>query len=91
MMNAHAGFEFQGSIRRMTLPGRVGALPRRARGLLLLIALLGLVSVLPVFCATGLAQQAPAAPGASLTIALGGDNDPTNVSTAIQIVALMTI
>ena len=43
-----------------------------------------------------LAQQAPAAGaatpgGASLTIALGGDNDPANVSTAIQIVALMTV
>jgi len=43
-----------------------------------------------------LAQQAPAAGaatpgGASMTIALGGDNDPANVSTAIQIVALMTV
>jgi flagellar biosynthetic protein FliP len=40
--------------------------------------------------------QAPAAGssapgGASLTIALGGENDLTNVSTAIQIVALMTV
>jgi len=39
-----------------------------------------------------LAQQASATPGgASMTIALGGDNDPANVSTAIQIVALMTV
>lgn len=43
-----------------------------------------------------LAQQAQAAgttaPGAaSLTIALGGDSDPANLSTAIQIVVLMTI
>lgn len=40
-----------------------------------------------------IAQQAGAASSApaSLTIALGGDNDPTNVSTAIQIVVLMTV
>jgi flagellar biosynthetic protein FliP len=39
-------------------------------------------------------QAAPAATapgGASMTISLGGDTDPANVSTAIQIVALMTI
>ena len=60
-----------------------------------LCVLLGvlLLFVLPVGV---LAQQAPAAGaatpgGASLTIALGGDNDPANVSTAIQIVALMTV
>lgn len=41
--------------------------------------------------AAGMAQQ-PAAPGgASMTISLGGDTDPANVSTAIQIVILMTL
>ena len=60
-----------------------------------LCVLLGLL-LLFVLPAGALAQQAPAAGaatpgGASLTIALGGDNDPANVSTAIQIVALMTV
>ena len=64
----------------------------RAVALCVLLGLL-LLFVLP---AGALAQQAPAAGaatpgGASLTIALGGDNDPANVSTAIQIVALMTV
>ena len=55
------------------------------------LCVLLLLFVLPC---VALAQQAAGAAtpgGASLTIALGGDNDPTNVSTAIQIVALMTI
>lgn len=48
------------------------------------------------FCASpAMAQQAAAgaaAPGgASMTISLGGDTDPANVSTAIQIVILMTL
>ena len=60
-----------------------------------LCVLLGLL-LLFVLPAGVLAQQAQAAGaatpgGASVTIALGGDNDPTNVSTAIQIVALMTV
>ena len=76
---------------------RIGAGPSgdarwRAAALCVLLGLL-LLFVLP---AGALAQQAPAAGaatpgGASLTIALGGDNDPANVSTAIQIVALMTV
>ena len=37
------------------------------------------------------AQQAAAPGGASMTISLGGDTDPANVSTAIQIVILMTL
>jgi flagellar biosynthetic protein FliP len=58
----------------------------------------GLFGILLLFPLSGIAQ-APAAPvaaaaapgGASLTIALGGENDLKNVSTAIQIVALMTV
>jgi flagellar biosynthetic protein FliP len=43
---------------------------------------------------TAFAQQPAAAPGAggaSLTFALGGNSEPANVSSAIQIVVLMTI
>ena len=73
-------------------PGPSGGARWRAAALCVLLGLL-LLFVLP---AGALAQQAPAAGaatpgGASLTIALGGDNDPANVSTAIQIVALMTV
>lgn len=41
---------------------------------------------------SALAQQPAAAPSSpALTISLGGDTDPANVSTAIQIVVLMTL
>jgi flagellar biosynthetic protein FliP len=69
-----------------------GVFSARAASLIALVALLFLfASPLGAF-----AQQPPAAGaagpgGASLTIALGGDNDPANISTAIQIAALMTI
>jgi flagellar biosynthetic protein FliP len=57
-----------------------------------------LFGIFVLFPFSGIAQ-APTAPGAaaaapggaSLTIALGGENDLTNVSTAIQIMALMTV
>ena len=58
------------------------------RVLLRLFLLLGLfwISGEPAF------SQQPATPGgASMTISLGGDTDPANVSTAIQIVVLMTL
>ena len=55
--------------------------------LTLFLVFLGLCCCLtPAF-----AQQAAAPGGASMTISLGGDTDPANVSTAIQIVILMTL
>lgn len=73
------------------------SLPRRAlwRRVGLCLGLFGIFLLFPF---SGIAQAptasgaAVAAPGgASLTIALGGENDLTNVSTAIQIMALMTV
>jgi flagellar biosynthetic protein FliP len=55
------------------------------------LCVLLLLFVLPGVACAQQAAGAATPGGASLTIALGGDNDPTNVSTAIQIVALMTI
>jgi flagellar biosynthetic protein FliP len=56
--------------------------------------LTGLFGIVFLFASSMFAQapQGGASPGgASLTIALGGEGDMTNVSTAIQIVALMTV
>jgi flagellar biosynthetic protein FliP len=74
---------------------RMGEKPagwRRARPFALgVVCVLLLLFVLPYVAVAQQAAGAATPGGASMTIALGGDNDPTNVSTAIQIVALMTV
>ena len=67
-------------------PWRNGLSVRRCVGWMVLCLLAALfLGATPAF-----AQQA-APGGASMTISLGGDTDPANVSTAIQIVVLMTL
>ncbi len=73
--------------------GRVGPLAgaRLARWLPSLCALLVTLALLSAGTSV-FGQQPAAAPGSpALTISLGGDTDPANVSTAIQIVVLMTL
>ena len=65
--------------------------PRPGRFLALLALLLMFAFPLGLFAQQPQAVGATNPGGASLTIALGGDNDPANISTAIQIAALMTI
>jgi flagellar biosynthetic protein FliP len=72
---------FRGRTRRASAVGRW------------LPAVLILLAASAFLCAGGqlFAQQSGAAPSPALTISLGGDTDPANVSTAIQIVVLMTL
>jgi flagellar biosynthesis protein FliP len=72
------------------MPRAVNALPGASKRNGFLFALALLLIALWISAPVALAQAA-APGGASMTIALGGDTDPANVSTAIQIVILMTL
>lgn len=65
---------------------------RRGRGLAALSGWALVFLLLALLAAPALAQKAAGVPaGTSLTLSLGGDSEPANVSSAIQIVILMTV